>query len=115
MTGIQLIIPHAPSAYQIRIDWYYEIWKQEKEAKEPKFVVENVRFHHDPHWAHRVMSIQAAHDGNHVVWQLARPIMISDILATAPAITVPGLGILGALTITTLALELAEKYRKLHG
>lgn len=59
---LQIIIPRAPTAQEIRIKWRYEIWKQEKEAREPKFVIENIRFVHDPYWRERFFSIQAIGD-----------------------------------------------------
>jgi hypothetical protein len=75
-----------------RADWldpYYEHWKEEKEATEPKFVIENVRFEHDPNWQMRTISISKARTGTGPVWGTVRILFAI------------GAGSLGAFSYTT--------------
>jgi hypothetical protein len=44
-------------------------WQIEWKARQNDFVIENIRFAHDPQWRHRFLSIQSAHDGNHWMWK----------------------------------------------
>lgn len=63
---LQIIIPRAPNTYEIRINSYYDIWKREKEAREPQFIIENTRFKHDPHWRNGyfcMSTVAAINDG----------------------------------------------------
>jgi len=46
-------------------------WKRQQQA----FVIENIRFMHDPHWNKRVFSLQAARDGKTWVWQATQIIV----------------------------------------
>lgn len=110
---LQIIIPRAPSAYQLKINWHYEVWKQEKEAKQPKFVIENIRFAHDPLWANRLMSIQAAHHGNHVVWRMGRPLLTLAAMVAVPALAGPVMVGSATFTIALWAgFEISEWWRK---
>lgn len=112
---LQIILPRQPSAYEIKYNWHYEIWKQEKEASQPKFVIENIRFPHDPLWASRLMSIQSAHDGNHFVWRAGRPLMMLAALVAVPAMAGPVL--VGSVTFTIAlwaGFEVSEWWRKRH-
>jgi hypothetical protein len=62
---------------EIRHDWasqhefgeLYRQWRVEYEARQPQFIIENIRFEHDPDWRNNVASIQCAHDLNHWVWK----------------------------------------------
>ncbi len=53
----------------------WEEYRQWDEARKPKFVHLNVSFRHDPLWDHRLMSIQSAHDGNHIVWKATKVVL----------------------------------------
>lgn len=50
---------------------YYQ-WRMAKDAVEPKFIIENIEFEHDPNWNTRFLSIQSAHDGAHSIWRATR-------------------------------------------
>jgi len=84
----QLFYPAPPSQeYLVQlIRVQYQIWREEKEAKEPQFVIENVRFEHDPLWRYRFMSIQSARDGNHPVWKVVRVVFTAASVASMPYI-----------------------------
>lgn len=64
---ITIIQPGVPSQEQLvrLINSQYQIWKQEKAASEPQYVIENIRFKHNPEWRNRFWSIQATHDCKH--------------------------------------------------
>jgi hypothetical protein len=47
-------------------------WQVEWKARQEAFVMENIRFAHDPAWRYRFFSIQSAHDGNHWIWKATR-------------------------------------------
>lgn len=71
---MSIIIPVIQTAeierlQQAKILSLYEIWRSEYEARQPKFIVENIRFHHDPYWRNRTFSIQNARDGNSWFWK----------------------------------------------
>ena len=109
---LQIIIPRAPSAYQLKINWHYELWKQEKEAKEQQFVIENVRFQHDPLWASKFISIQSAHDGNNIIWKMARPLM--TLAASVAMPTMIGPVAIGSVAFTIglwVYIEMAGRWR----
>lgn len=57
---------------EYRVDFVelYADWRQKKAATEPEFVIENIRFDHDPNWRNKFFSIQSAHDHNHWVWKV---------------------------------------------
>lgn len=48
------------------------IMLREREAREPKWVPQNVVFQHDPNWRKRKLSIQAAHDATTWFWKAGR-------------------------------------------
>ncbi|MGJ4889728.1 hypothetical protein ACQR1Y_16125 [Bradyrhizobium sp. HKCCYLRH3099] len=50
-------------------------WALEWKRQQQDFVIENIRFAHDPHWKQRVFSVQAARDGNNWVWRVTRVIL----------------------------------------
>lgn len=92
----------------------YEIWRVEYLARQPKFRSENVRFEHDPEWRNRFLSIQSAHDGNHVVWKVARFTwcMASGFFTAAPLMPlgiIPGLVFGSAISLGTYAYMLKNR------
>jgi hypothetical protein len=75
-TAIQIIIPgYRTYGYGQEFDQLYKIIRQGQIKREEKFVIENVRFEHDPQWRTRFLSIQCAHDGDHPVWAAAHVIV----------------------------------------
>jgi hypothetical protein len=44
-------------------------WVREWKARQADFVIENIRFDHDPLWNRRIFSLQAAHDGEVWFWR----------------------------------------------
>lgn len=79
-----IVFPDKPSQeYLVQlVRAQYQIYREEKEAREPKFVPENIRFEHDPYWRYRFMSLQSAHDCDHIGWQIVR-VMYAIASATA--------------------------------
>lgn len=79
----QIILPNKPSQeYLIRfVQAQYQIWKEEKEAREPQWQPENVRFVHDPEWRSRFWSIQAAHDCDDWRWKFVRVVYVAAAAA----------------------------------
>ena len=55
---------------EAHLAWAIE-WKRHQQA----FVIENIRFAHDPRWNERVFSLQAARDGKTRVWKATRIIL----------------------------------------
>lgn len=47
----------------------YEIWRVEKEASQPVFVIDNVRHIHDPEWRERFWCIENVRSGKSLFWQ----------------------------------------------
>jgi hypothetical protein len=78
-----------PSAYQIEHialrqsleEAHLVWWKQWTARRQLDFVIENIRFEHDPAWRNRFFSIQSAHDANHWVWKATR-IVLPDLLSS---------------------------------
>lgn len=72
MTIPQIIIPRPAKREEIELrqdaDELYKIWREDKDASEPKFEWFNVRFVHDPEWRERVASISCARALGHPVW-----------------------------------------------
>jgi len=50
-------------------------WKTEWMARQADFRIENIRLTHDPLWNKRIVSLQAAHDGEIWFWRATRVIM----------------------------------------
>jgi hypothetical protein len=76
-----------PSAYQIEHvslrqsleEAHLAWWKQWQAQREKDFVIENVRFAHDPQWRGRFFSIQSAHDANHWAWKATRIVFLDGL------------------------------------
>jgi hypothetical protein len=77
------LIPAQPSQERLvkHIRDQYQLWREEKERREPPFVVENVRFEHDPDWRSGFFSIQSARDCGHLGWQAVRVLYLGAALA----------------------------------
>lgn len=65
-----------PQHYQVEVnklrqqlDEAHIAWWNEWKAQQPDFIIENIRFEHDPAWNKRFFSIQSAHDLNHWAWK----------------------------------------------
>jgi hypothetical protein len=81
---ISEIIPGTPSQeYLVQlVRAQYQIWREEKEAREPKFIIENIQFKHDPQWRERFWSLEAARECKRWEWQAVRILYLGA--ATAP-------------------------------
>ena len=71
-----------PSPYRIELtklrqhlEETHLAWATEWKRRQDDFVIENIRFTHDPLWNKRVFSLQAAHDGEIWFWRATRVIM----------------------------------------
>ena len=71
-----------PSPYRLefarlrqQLEQAHFAWKLEWRAQQTDFVIENIRFAHDPFWNKRIFSIQAAHDGEIWFWRATRVIL----------------------------------------
>jgi hypothetical protein len=47
-------------------------WKTEWKRQQLDFVIENIRFVHDPYWNTRLFSVQSARDGGHWFWRASK-------------------------------------------
>jgi hypothetical protein len=76
-----------PSAYQIEHvklrqaleEAHHAWWTQWQAQRQLNFVIENIRFEHDPRWRNRLFSIQSAHDANHWVWKATRIVFLDGL------------------------------------
>jgi hypothetical protein len=57
---------------EAHLAWAIE-WKQ----RQQDFVIENIRFAHDPHWKQRFFSVQSARDGEHWFWYATKVVATS--------------------------------------
>jgi hypothetical protein len=51
------------------------------ESATADFKIENIRFAHDPYWNKRILSLQAAHDGETWFWQATHVIARWSVLS----------------------------------
>jgi hypothetical protein len=58
-----------------QLDEAHFAWATEWKLRQQAFVIENIRFTHDPHWNKRLFSVQAARNGKHWFWQATRVIV----------------------------------------
>jgi hypothetical protein len=58
-----------------QLDEAHFAWATEWRRRQQEFVIENIRFAHDPHWKQRFFSLQSARDGEHWFWQATRVIV----------------------------------------
>ena len=71
-----------PIRYQVtvtklrqQLDEAHLAWAKEWKRQQDEFVIENIRFTHDPLWNQRIFSLQAAHDGEIWFWRATRVFM----------------------------------------
>jgi hypothetical protein len=55
-----------------QLDEAHLAWAIEWRRRQQEFVIENIRFAHDPHWKRRFFSLQSARDGGNWFWQATR-------------------------------------------
>ena len=70
-----------PERYQeqklrILFEELYADWYTQKVALEPKFIIENIRFDHDPQWREGLFSLTCAREGNHIFWKATKVVWI---------------------------------------
>ena len=75
--GILFPSPYVLEVSRLRqqLDEAHFAWATEWKRQQQAFVIENIRFAHDPHWNERVFSLQAARDGKTWVWKATRIIV----------------------------------------
>jgi hypothetical protein len=68
-----------PSPYVLEIsrlrqqlDQAHLAWATERTLRQQAFVIENIRFNHDPLWNKRLFSLQAARNGKTWLWRATR-------------------------------------------
>lgn len=71
-----------PSPYTIEVsrlrqqlDEAHLAWWKEWKEQQSDFKIENIRFAHDPDWNKRILSLQAAHDGETWLWRATHVIV----------------------------------------
>ena len=76
-------IPYSITVTKLRqqLDEAHLAWAQEWKQRQDEFVIENIRFAHDPLWNKRIFSIQAAHDGEVWFWRATRVIMGFNLMS----------------------------------
>jgi hypothetical protein len=55
-----------------QVELVHLAWVKEWKARQADFQIENIRFPHDPNWNRRILSLQAAHDGEIWFWRATR-------------------------------------------
>ena len=72
-----------PSPYQVEVsklrqqlEEAHRAWAIEWKARQAEFKLENIRFSHDPLWNKRVFSLQAARDGQTLLWRATHMIVV---------------------------------------
>lgn len=66
--------PYAVEVSKLRqqLDQAHLAWAKEWKGRQPDFQIENIRFVHDPLWNKRILSLQAAYDGEVWFWRATR-------------------------------------------
>ena len=77
-----------PAPYQIEISRLRQqleeahfAWKTEWKRQQLDFVIENIRFAHDPRWNARFFSLQSARDGGHWFWRATHSLVMYEALS----------------------------------
>jgi hypothetical protein len=75
--GILFPRPYVIEVSRLRqqLDEAHFAWVTEWRRRQQEFVIENIRFMHDPDWNRRFFSLQSARDGAHWFWQATRVIV----------------------------------------
>jgi hypothetical protein len=70
-------IPYAIEISRLRqqLDEAHLAWATERRLQQRAFVIENIRFNHDPLWNKRMFSLQSARDGGSWIWRATRIIV----------------------------------------
>lgn len=70
-------IPYRIEVSKLRqqLDEAHLAWSIERKRQQQDFVIENIRFVHDPLWNRRFFSLQAAHDGGTWFWRATHAIV----------------------------------------
>jgi hypothetical protein len=55
--------------YRFVFEQLYHAWHQARPAAHNGGAIANIGFAHDPHWRHKLLSVQSARDRNHWIWQ----------------------------------------------
>jgi len=74
--GILFPRPYVIEVSRLRqqLDEAHFAWVTEWRRRQQEFVIENIRFMHDPDWNRRFFSLQSARDGGTWFWQATRVI-----------------------------------------
>ena len=72
-----------PSPYKVELSRLHQqleeahrAWVMEWQARQAEFVIENIRFTHDPLWNKRMFSLQAARDGETWLWRVTHMMVV---------------------------------------
>ncbi len=72
-----------PSPYRIELSKLHQqleeahrAWAVGWKARQAEFVIENIRFTHDPLWSKRVFSLQAARNGETWLWRVTHMLVV---------------------------------------
>jgi hypothetical protein len=72
-----------PSPYQVEVsklrqqlEEAHRAWAVERKARQAEFKIENIRFTHDPLWNKRMLSLQAARDGQTLLWRMTHMVVV---------------------------------------
>jgi hypothetical protein len=78
LPGVLFPYPYAVEVSKLRqqLDLAHLAWSKQWKEQQADFKIENVRFIHDPHWNKRIVSLQAAHDGEILFWRATRAIVL---------------------------------------
>jgi len=81
-SNIQILFP---SPYQIefsrlrqQLEEAHFAWVTEWKRQQAEFVIENIRFIHDPLWNKRLLSLQAAREGGHWFWRVTHTLAVFE-------------------------------------
>jgi hypothetical protein len=78
--GFRILFP-APYRVEInrlrqQLEEAHLAWQIEWKRRQTDFIIENIRFVHDPLWNKRFFSLQAAHDGEGWFWHTTHAIVV---------------------------------------
>jgi hypothetical protein len=77
LPGVLFPHPYVVEVSKLRqqLDLAHLAWSKQWKERQADFKIENVRFIHDPRWNERIVSLQAAHDGEVWFWRATRAIV----------------------------------------